>query len=186
MKFFEKRTYIRDNIKYKIKYFLGLPFWETDIDKSGNKKYFFPYRLYFNSYRYKKDGPFFYLKVNSMDFITIPCLQHWIDTIYEMNGDFVIVCDKAELKAKIMKLCKFYYPEPKFMKSYISPLKSIVKNICRTKFWIKAAHAHLTTFYHAKKYGISGISLDTLGRMAYSDFSDTKSNFNANSSISGE
>lgn len=155
MKIYKKNIYKKGNIQRKIKYFLGLPYCETIVEQKGEKivkHYAIPYDLYIN--KYKKEGPFFYLKVNSMDFITIPCLQHWIDTINEMNGDFVIVCDKDELKAKILKQCCFYEPQPKFIKSYFKPLKSIVKNICRTKFWIKATHAHLTTFYHAQKYGI--------------------------------
>ncbi len=100
-----------------------------------------------------KDVPFFYLKVNSYSEYTIKALQHWIDIINYMNGDFIIICDKDRLKKFILKEVKFYNENIKFIKSIKKPLRKIVKEII-TGFWAKAAHAHLTTFFHAQKYKI--------------------------------
>ena len=156
MKIFKKYQYKKDGVEHKIKYFFGVPYAETKITEINGKKnkthHLFPWGL--GHKKIDKNKPFFYLKVNSMDFITIPCLQHWLDTIHAMDGDFIIVCDKPLLKQKILEQCKFYDFYPKFIKSYIRPLKKITDNICRTNVWRKATYAHLTTIYHAHKYGI--------------------------------
>ncbi len=106
-----------------------------------------------NKTKINKERPFFYLKVNSYSFYTVKALQHWIDIIHYFNGDFVIICDKEELRRYILKNVEFYNENIKFVRSIKKPLTKMVQEII-TGFWANAAYAHLTTFFHAQQIGI--------------------------------
>ena len=117
--------------------------------KLKNKiKYIFPCKV--NNKTINKNRPVFYLKINRNDDVAIKCLQHWLNIIDELDSDYYILCDKKELKDKILKNITFRDGNFKFLKSYRnSELSYIVKNIA-TKIWINATYAHLTSFYHSK------------------------------------
>lgn len=108
----------------------------------------------FFSHDVKKDRPFFYLKVNANSLYTINCLQQWIKVVEALQADYIIICDKPELKKRILEKVHFRKRNVKFITSKVSVLKKYIKNIT-TKNWEKAGYAHLTTFYHAKKHNIS-------------------------------
>src|SRR5574344_1972008 len=155
MKLITKINYGYENEKHKVRLFCGIPYFETIVYKNKEiktKKH--RLILNYNQFKNKTFERFLYLKVNRSDFFSVPCIQHWIDTAYEMNTDFVIICDKHELQDKILKECNFHNLYPKFIKSYIKPLTNIVNKICRTNFWKKATYAHLSTIYHASKNNI--------------------------------
>lgn len=96
----------------------------------------------------------FYLKVNSCSYLSLRCIQYWIDIIYALNADFHFVCDNDVLKSHILRNIKFYDENIKFIKSVrIKKYKDILDNIA-TKNWMKAGFAHLTTFINAKQNNI--------------------------------
>ena len=95
----------------------------------------------------------FYLKYNNETLYSLFCLQHWINIIHEIDGDFYIICDKPDLELKILSNIFFHNTNIKFIKSDYSIPKKIINVVC-TSFWKRAAYAHITTFYHAKKNNI--------------------------------
>lgn len=149
MKIFElEKINLKDE---KLRLFKIWNFIFFKLRKNGvkNKIEFFPP----NNKKIYNNKPFFYLKVNSHSGYTIKALQHWIDIVHFMDGDFIIICDKEKLKKFILKNIKFYNANVKFIKSIKKPLKNIVKEMV-TGFWANAAYAHLTTFFHAQRNGI--------------------------------
>ena len=106
------------------------------------------------SYSYNpKNEYLFYLKLNSSDNCSFSCLQHWINIIGWIGGDFYIICDKEDLECEVYERIHFNNKNIKFIKSVYKPIEHIVKNMS-TKFWTKATYAHLTAFYHAKSLGV--------------------------------
>lgn len=104
--------------------------------------------------RPKKDRPVFYLKINNTNTgFNIFCLQHWLNIINTLGGDFVIVCDNKKLEYVMLNRIIFCTSNIKIIRSDRTIPKRVIKNVA-TIMWEKAAYAHLTTFYHAKKYGI--------------------------------
>lgn len=145
MKIFEK---IKINTRNdKVRYIRFLERTILQYVKNGNKvKIFFPFL-----YRVKTDGPVFYLKFNSTNSnYAFFCLQKWIDIVEKTGNDYYIICDNKKLENKILKTIKFTSYNIKFLKSNRKFLKNIVEKLI-TPFWRKAAYAHLTTFWHAKK-----------------------------------
>ena len=96
---------------------------------------------------------FFYLKIDRWDFNTVRCFQKWINTINELNADFVVICDKPELQKEILRKITFNNSNIKFIKSERKLTKSIIGKICSPR-WYNAGCAHLTTFLHAKANNI--------------------------------
>lgn len=98
--------------------------------------------------------PVMYLKINKTDDTSLKCLQQWIDVAYKMENPFYILCDKKELKQKILKNIIFQNKNVYFLQSNRGPLLTrIVKNLV-SSFWKKATYAHLTTFFHTARLGI--------------------------------
>jgi hypothetical protein len=125
------------------------------VDKTDERvNYHFPFLSKFKrGSKLTNDKPVFYLKINRNDNYAFLCLQHWLYTIEILDADFYIICDKDKLERQILKRIVFKNGDIKFIKSVEKPLCNIVKNIA-TKNWVKAAHAHLTTFWHAKRNNI--------------------------------
>jgi len=98
-------------------------------------------------------GPTFYLKINRMSEYTLMCIQHWLNIIFEMDGDFYFVCDNKRLERMIVKYLIFRDGDIKFMQSQRRKLKNVARNLW-TGHWEMATYAHLTPFYHAKENGI--------------------------------
>lgn len=142
----------------KTKYIFGIPciVTETIFDKNGSKRkrHFSPFLKKYASNNI--ENPFetvFYLKVNRCEHFAFVSLQQWINIINELNADFYIVCDKKEVKEKILEKIVFKNSNIKFIKSAKNKLKNIVKNIA-TPCWENATYAQLTTFLHADKNGM--------------------------------
>lgn len=93
-----------------------------------------------------------YLKVHRDTHWTIRCLQHWVNIVESMKGDFIIICDNDKLEKKIYKNIIFPNGNVKMIKSTTKPFKNISKYLAKN--WQPAGNAHLTTFYHSKKVGI--------------------------------
>ena len=150
MKLFEK-------IKIRLKNGKSTQFRICDIpvlqisEAKGKKKIILPF---FNKHEINKNTPVFYLKVNSQADYLFLCLQHWIKVIDSIGADYYILCDNKKIERNILKKIIFPNSNIKFIKSCRGKeLKKYVDRIA-TKYWKKAAYAHLTTFLHAKKNNI--------------------------------
>lgn len=97
--------------------------------------------------------PVLYLKINRSDEAAVMCMQYWLNIANFMNADIYIICDKKEIKYKLLKTLHFKNENIKFIKSIVNPLKKIIKTIC-SPCWEKAGYAHFTTFYHSIKNNI--------------------------------
>lgn len=105
----------------------------------------------------KTDKPVFYLKVNSKSYnYSIFSLAHWLYIVNAMKADYYILCDDEKLEYEILKRISFCNENIKFINSDRRLFKKVIKNTC-TPNWEKAGYAHLTTYIHAKKYGIKEI-----------------------------
>lgn len=131
---------------FKIKH---IPILQTDyID--GKKTFKIPLFSKFKT----QNKPVFYLKISKKQDYFYVIFQHWINIINELNADFYIVCDDIKLENRLLRRLVFKDSNIKFIRSQrTSKLEQIVKHIA-TPLWRKATFAHLTTFWHAKKYGI--------------------------------
>lgn len=140
-------------IRYSNGYYLLFKIFDTPVlqyIKTHNKKV----RIKFPFLRRQNKQPLmFYLKYNSPNFHSIWCLHKWIETIADLGGRYVIVCDNQKLEEKIIANTTFNDDYYKFIKSDRRTLKHIIKNIC-DKTWINAGFSHLTTFTHAKANNI--------------------------------
>ena len=150
MKIFEKiKINIKDGKSYQYRLF-GIPIFQ--YDKFKDSKITLKNLIHFSP-KIKNNEPVFYLKVNRNEDYTFSCLQHWINTVEMMGADYYILCDKPKLERSILKRIVFPNSNIKFLKSCRdNNLKKYVDKIA-TKFWAKAAYAHLTTFLHAKNNG---------------------------------
>ena len=145
----------RDNYKEKIYRFLGINMLriQQTVDESGKKHKRMVWPFSDSAVSHTK-MPVFYLKVNRICDYAFLCLQNWIDIIHKMGGDFYIICDKPLLTKLIYKKICFYNEDIKIICSYKRQFNSFVHNLADT-FWIKAANAHLSTYWHAKQNNIS-------------------------------
>lgn len=154
--FFEKIKFTTEQeVVSQIRLF-NFPIMEFYRKNNERKKYLSLFPTFKKNRRYscEPNEHLFYLKINSTDNHSFSCLQHWIDIIEQIQGDFYIICDKENLERKVYQKIRFQNKNIKFIKSeYSNSIKNIVKNIS-TKYWIKATFAQLTTFYHAKKLGV--------------------------------
>lgn len=128
--------------------------------KTGERRriILFPFRTF--DKQADKNSLIFYLKFNTQPYsgYGLWCLNHWINIATSVTknegGGYYIVCDKPLLIKHILKNIRFEDCEVKIIPSnkHTISRKQLV-NICHPKFE-KACLAHLTTFSHAKKYGI--------------------------------
>lgn len=101
-----------------------------------------------------KNLPVVYLKYNNPATYYSPwCIQHWLNIFAELNYYCYIVCDNSKLEKYLLKTIFFQNKNFEFIKSNYSIPRRIIELVC-TPNWEKAAYAHLTTFYHAKKNNI--------------------------------
>lgn len=123
--------------------------------RNGEKRKFtlLPFRTF--EKRINKNELMFYLKFNSENYgFSLWCLHHWINIAAASRGNYCIICDKPNSIKKIFALVPFENCEVKIISSNKHVIsKRFLKNICHP-VWEKACLAHLTTFWHAKKYGI--------------------------------
>lgn len=98
-------------------------------------------------------NPVLYLKINRADEAALMCMQYWLNIANFMNSDIYIICDKKEIKYKLLKTLQFKNENIKFIKSVVNPIKNIIKTIC-SPCWEKARYAHFTTFYYSIKNNI--------------------------------
>lgn len=102
----------------------------------------------------KTERPVAYLKINSKNWrYAIFCMHHWINIVTEMGCDFYILCDDINIEYKLLSEIPFQTSNIKFLRSDRHTFKKYIKNIC-AKRWVNAGYSHLTTYLHAKKYGI--------------------------------
>jgi hypothetical protein len=91
--------------------------------------------------------PVFYLKINLNTDFSIECFKHWTNIVEAAGADYYIVCDKAELKERVINDKN----KDKFMPTSLEA-KQILRNIV-VPFWLNAGAALLTPFLHAKEKG---------------------------------
>lgn len=144
----QKQKIYYTNGKYILFKILGIPVLQYIKTHNKKKRIKFPFLRQQN-----KQSLMFYLKYNSPNFHSIWCLHKWIETISNIGGRYVIVCDNPKLEEKIIANTTFNDDYYKFIKSDRRTLKHIIKNIC-DKIWINAGFSHLTTFTHAKANNI--------------------------------
>lgn len=130
--------------------FFDLPIFQYELTNEGKLK-----SVVFPLFRKpKKDKPVVYLKFNSTNYAySLWCLHHWISIVNTMGYDFYIICDKPAIEYKILEKVPFMTSNIKFIKSDRKSFKKEVNFIC-DRNWKNAAHAHLTTFIHAKANNI--------------------------------
>lgn len=99
---------------------------------------------------------FYYLKVNRNEGYMIRNLKHWLEIIsYDNSAEYVILCDKDEVKSKILDRIEDINPECFITSNRTAPeLVEITKNNT-SDFWNNASYSHLTTFYDAKERDLS-------------------------------
>lgn len=91
--------------------------------------------------------PVFYLKINLNTDFAVECFNHWINIVEALEADYYIVCDKEELKAKVINDKN----KDKFMPTFLQA-KQLLRNVV-VPFWLNAGAALLTPFLHAKENG---------------------------------
>lgn len=82
----------------------NMPILEYYIKHNKKKKHYslLPVLKKKKSYSYNPENEYlFYLKINSSDNCSFSCLQHWINIIGWIGGDFYIICDKEDLERKV-------------------------------------------------------------------------------------
>jgi hypothetical protein len=104
--------------------------------------------------RVNKEKLTFFLKVNRLNSATTFNLQQWLDVIAAMDGDFYILCDNHKLKAEILKKNFFKDTDIKFLKSRRGEFNKIAEFQKLAPSWIKAAEAHLSTYWYANRFGL--------------------------------
>lgn len=157
MKIIKKVNLKINNQKVRFIYFLDRLICKYKILNTKSKKKIVDLKILPSEESFKLDSrkddfnkPIFYLKVNCDNDFSLMCLQNWINIVDDFGADFYIICDKTNLKYKILKRISFKSENIKFLKSVKNNyLKNIVKCFA-TPIWENAAYAHLTTFYHSK------------------------------------
>lgn len=96
-------------------------------------------------------GSPFFIKANRNSEYLILCLQKWIDIAAALNRKIVLICDNKQTLDKIKKRIKFHDPDIEIVSSIKGSVFSESKKML-DECWIKAACAHRTTFFYAKKY----------------------------------
>lgn len=91
--------------------------------------------------------PVFYLKINLNTDFAVECFNHWTNIVEALGADYYIVCDKDELKERVINDKN----KDKFMPTLLQA-KQILRNIV-VPFWLNAGAALLTPFLHAKEKG---------------------------------
>lgn len=129
-----------------------IPVWQYEKSELTNNKLKLSFPLFNKS---PKSDLVFYLKFNSANFhYNIASLEHWINIVNAMGGDYYIICDNKNLERQILSQLKFDNSNIKFIQSDNTISSKLIKAIA-IPFWRKAARAHLTTFYHAQKIGLN-------------------------------
>jgi len=89
--------------------------------------------------------PVFYLKINLNTDFSIECFKHWVNIVEAYGADYYIVCDKEELKEKVINDRN----KDKFIPTSVKA-KQILRNIV-VPHWLSAGAALLTPFLHARE-----------------------------------
>ena len=99
----------------------------------------------------------FYLKINREQPYTIKNLSYWLQ-IVALFPDYkkYILCDNDGLAEKVQREINVDWRDIAFIQSEreAEELNYIIQNVANER-WKNAGLAHLTTFYHAKKNGVS-------------------------------
>lgn len=169
MTFYKKITnYLSNDIRIKKYYIFDKPIFEkisrkvNGLQKTISKRISFSksFNPHIYIYIYKKiytpPLPPFYLKVNRITDDTFMYIQRWVDVAIIYGADIYFICDKKELETLILQ--KIYFRNARSINFIKSDIKSIKKEInlknISSKVWYKAAYAHYTSFFHAKKNNI--------------------------------
>lgn len=99
----------------------------------------------------------YYFKINRKEVYMLKNLQSWFDIVSEDDKAVVfLMCDDDELINQTQEIIDFRSVETEYITTDTSDeeLRSIAGNVANER-WQNAAMAHLTTFFHAKKTGIS-------------------------------
>ena len=94
-----------------------------------------------------KKAAVFYLKINLNTNFSVECFNHWTNIVEALGADYYIVCDKEELRAKVINDKN----KDKFIPTMLRA-KQLLRNIV-VPFWLNAGAALLTPFLHAKEMG---------------------------------
>lgn len=145
-------TRLDDGILIQFYIFSFCLFYYLKLNSKTVKLVFFPFLNVENKLNKKR---VFYLKVNIEKSYSLLCFQHWINIIKLLDADFVIVCDSLSLKYIILKHIKFKNSNIKFIKSN-RVYEQHIKNFFDGR-WVKAACAHLTTYFHSNLNNVEKI-----------------------------
>lgn len=95
----------------------------------------------------------FYLKINRNTDTAFRNLERWIQVAYLFDRDCYIICDKEDIVASIYDK-DILYGNTSIIKSISDEqVKKVVQRFSIGNRWFEAALAHMTTFYHSRKYG---------------------------------
>ena len=89
--------------------------------------------------------PVFYLKINLKTDFSIECFNHWVDIVEASRANYYIVCDKEDVKEKIINDKN----KDKFIPTSIKA-KQLLRNIV-DPHWLNVGAAVFTSFIHAKE-----------------------------------
>lgn len=92
-----------------------------------------------------------YLKIHQFTEDAIKCFRHWADICHTLEINYYVVCDNAELEARIRSGAEAgQEQEHEFIPSRREDLREICADIIEER-WKNAAYALLTPFLHAKE-----------------------------------
>ena len=91
--------------------------------------------------------PVFYLKINLNTDFAVECFNHWTNIVEALGADYYIVCDKDELREKVINDKN----KDKFMPTSLQA-KQLLNDVVDSS-WLNVGAALLTPFLHAKENG---------------------------------
>lgn len=94
-----------------------------------------------------------YLKVNRREEYTFFNLRKWLNISEHLDSDIFVMCDNQELQKDIFSQMNFIGDNVQFIQSLNTKDIDRVSRSIANDYWQNAAHAHLTTFFHAMENG---------------------------------
>lgn len=94
-----------------------------------------------------------YLKVNRREEYTFFNLKKWLDISEYLDSDTFVICDNQELQEDIFLRTNFAQDDLQFIQSLQTKDIERISRSIANDYWQNAAHAHLTTFFHAMENG---------------------------------
>lgn len=160
--FFKKRTiYFVDGRRLKVIFIFGIPIIQY-VKKDGNRV--FSRTSFFKKRRPENNQRIFYLKVHRPGLLAFYCIQHWIDTIFRLNGFIYFICDNKEMEESIFSppyQCFFYNENFKFIRSdkrtLTKYLRKLFSDTDKKSYWMRIGAAMFTPITHGYKMGYNEV-----------------------------